>query len=197
MTQLLPTQTKKCSTPGTFYYVGDNENFGNYKKKTGDFVTRPVTARLRIGLAHSAEEDKDARDDVDFDAYVLRVTDESGDVVPEGDDITTCESSYASTANRLVLEISDATALSAKFSNVRINDGSTIRALVQGVAHRRRPPLLLLLQLLLQLPCPCSDLRQVLWRTPFLPSLRMSIGTFRFDALTSDGDIHDHGVGRQ
>ncbi len=81
---------------GTMYYVGYNENFGNYKSNDSALVTTPSTARLRIGLAHSAEEEPDERDDVDFDAYVIRIVDEDGDVVSEGDDVTTVPSSYKS-----------------------------------------------------------------------------------------------------
>ena len=113
-----------------FYYVGYNETFGNYKADTYTFKTRPSTARLRIGLAHSSSEDKDARDDVDFNAYIVRVTDEDGDTVPEGDDVATVESKYGT---RLVVGISStATASIVAFSNVRINDGGTIQPSVQN-----------------------------------------------------------------
>ncbi len=112
------------STGGTMYYVGYNENFGNYKEDTYSFNTRPDTARLNIGLAHSAEEDDDDRDDVDFDAYVLRVTDEDGDVVSEGDDVTSKPTSYGTT-NRLVFGTLDQPATaSVTFQNVRLDDGA-------------------------------------------------------------------------
>ncbi|MCE2467260.1 MAG: hypothetical protein J4G06_04485, partial [Caldilineaceae bacterium] len=39
----------------------------------------------------------DARDDVDFEAYIIRITDEDGDVVDEGGDVATVESSYGTT----------------------------------------------------------------------------------------------------
>lgn len=119
-------------TEGTLYYVGYNENFGDYKAETG-LMTMPSTARLRIGLAHSSEEDGDARDDVDFDAYIVRITDENGDVVPEGDDVATMASDYGT--NRLVFGIiAPDTALAAgeMFSNVRINDSGDIRVSLQG-----------------------------------------------------------------
>ena len=116
---------------GTFYYVGYNENFGNYKANTYSFRTNPATARLRIGLAHGGEND-DARDDVEFDAYIVRITDESDDVVPEGDDIATVESDYGT--NRLSFGAFNAAAgtlTSTEVSNVRVNDGGTIRTSVQ------------------------------------------------------------------
>ena len=80
---------------GMLYYVGYNENFGNYKSGDADLVTTPSTARLRIGLAHR-NEGNDERDDVDFNAYIIRIVDEDGDVVSEGDDVATVESSYKS-----------------------------------------------------------------------------------------------------
>ena len=78
---------------GMFYFVGYNENFGNYRARSG-LVTKPTTARLRIGLRHSDEEDADARSDVDFDAYIIRIVDEDGDVVSEGDDVATVGNNY-------------------------------------------------------------------------------------------------------
>ena len=112
------------STGGTMYYVGYNENFGNYKADTYSFMTQPSTARLRIGLAHSANEDNDARDDVDFDAYILRITDEDGDVVSEGDDVATMASGYG-TANRLVFgSLNQPADASVEFQNVRLDDGA-------------------------------------------------------------------------
>ena len=116
------------TTGGTMYYLGYNENFGNYKEDTYSFNTRPDTARLNIGLAHSANETDDERDDVDFEAYVLRITDEDGDVVSEGDDVTSKPTSYG-TNNRLVFgtlgtaENGIATS-SVKFQNVRLDDGA-------------------------------------------------------------------------
>ena len=108
---------------GTFYYVGYNANFGNYKA-TG-LVTDPSTPRLRIGLAHSINEDGDDRDDVEFDAYKVRITDEDDDVIPEGDDVSTItSSSYGS--NKLVIGTMAAAPTDAqealKFRNVRISD---------------------------------------------------------------------------
>ncbi len=123
-------------TAGTFYYVGYNENFGNYKERTGGFVTSPTTARLRIGLANTELDadgnryasDKGPYDKVDFDAYVLRITDEDGDVVSEGDDVATLASKYDT--NKLVIgtlgtadTAAPAANLGTKFSNVRLDDG--------------------------------------------------------------------------
>lgn len=79
---------------GTMHYIGYNENFGNYRSSDDDWVTTPLTPRLRIGLAHAAAEDNDARDNVGFNAYIIRITDENGDVVPEGDDVATMTSNY-------------------------------------------------------------------------------------------------------
>ena len=79
---------------GEMYYIGYNENFANYTEGTASYTHIPSTARLRIGLAHSSEEDSDARDDVDFDAYIIRITDADGDVVDEGDDVKTVPNNY-------------------------------------------------------------------------------------------------------
>ena len=76
---------------GMMYYVGYNENFANYKAASG-LTTTPTTPRLRIGLAHSANETDGERDDVDFDAYIIRIMDEDGDEV--GNDSSTFASSY-------------------------------------------------------------------------------------------------------
>ena len=82
---------------GTMYYIGHNVNFGNYRSTDTDFATSPSTPRLRIGLAHSANETNGERDDVDFEAYVIRIDDEGGDrVFPH--DVTTVASSYGTTA---------------------------------------------------------------------------------------------------
>ena len=111
------------ATGGTMYYVGYNENFGNYKADTYSFHTRPETARFNIGLAHSASESSDDRDDVDFDSYVLRITDEDGDAI--GDDVTSKPTDYSDTANRLVFgTLTEIPTVSVKFQNVRLDDGA-------------------------------------------------------------------------
>ena len=117
---------------GTFYYVGYNENFGNYKSES--MVTRPSTPRLRIGLAHGGE-DADKRDDVDFEAYIMRITDEDGDVVPEGDDVASVASAYGD--RQLVAGTSKTTLAENEvaFRNVRINDDGMI-----SVAMQNAPP---------------------------------------------------------
>ncbi len=87
---------------GSLYYVGYNENFGNYKSDDTRLVTTPSTARLRIGLANTELDadgnryasDKGPYDQVDFKAYVIRIEDADGDVVNEGNDVTTVVSSY-------------------------------------------------------------------------------------------------------
>ncbi len=87
---------------GSLYYVGYNEYFGNYKSDDPRLVMSPSTARLRIGLANTELDadgnryasDKGPYDEVDFKAYVLRIEDADGDVVNEGDDVTTVASSY-------------------------------------------------------------------------------------------------------
>ncbi len=82
---------------GMLYYIGYNANFGNYRAGANlTFPTEPSTPRLRIGLAHGGEDD-DARDDVKFDAYIIRLIDEDGDTVPEGDDVATMVSDYGQT----------------------------------------------------------------------------------------------------
>ena len=92
---------------GMMYYVGYNENFGNYKSNDSDLVTTPSTARLRIGLAHSSNESNDERNDVDFNAYIIRIVDEDGDVVSEGDDVSTMASSYKSSRAAFGLDHDD------------------------------------------------------------------------------------------
>lgn len=125
-------------TRGTFYYVGYNENFGNYKKHPDGtaFPTRPATPRFRLGLAHAAQEDDDAREAVDFDAYIIRITDQDGDAVPEGHDMTTVATAGRDKI-RLWLGNNPTASLvgdnAPMFSNVRINDGGTIQAAVQAV----------------------------------------------------------------
>ncbi len=91
---------------------------------------------MRIGLAHADAETNKQREDVDFDAYRLRITDAQGDVVPEGDDVATLMSDYRSNANYVFrLGVGTFTAATrdntTKFSNVRINDGGTVRASIQ------------------------------------------------------------------
>ena len=81
---------------GMLYYIGYNQNFGNYKSDDSNLKTSPSTARLRIGLAHSGEETDEERGDVNFNAYIIRITDEDGNVVSEGDDVATRESGYGS-----------------------------------------------------------------------------------------------------
>ena len=117
-------EAKKNVPLGTFYYVGYNEAFGNYKAESG-LLTRPQAARLRIGLAHGEEDDR-KRNNVDFDTYIIRITDEDGDVVPEGNDVAAMASNYGT--KRLVTWciLIDLSANTDKFSNVRVNDGGAI-----------------------------------------------------------------------
>ncbi len=81
---------------GRMYYIGYNENFANYRPGTTSpaaYAHSPSTPRLRIGLAHGNETDGE-RDDVDFDAYLIRIEDADGDVVQEGDDVATVATDY-------------------------------------------------------------------------------------------------------
>ena len=81
---------------GRMYYIGYNENFANYRPGTTNpaaYAHSPSTPRLRIGLAHGNETDGE-RDDVDFDAYLIRIEDADGDVVQEGDDVATVATDY-------------------------------------------------------------------------------------------------------
>ena len=85
-------------------------------------------------------EDNAAREDVDFDAYRIRIVDGNGDVVPEGDDVATVASHDQSSprVSRLFPDTSyaesvlmmgstgDAT-VTALLGNVRVNDGGAIR----------------------------------------------------------------------
>ncbi|MYC64365.1 MAG: hypothetical protein F4X16_16300 [Caldilineaceae bacterium SB0661_bin_34] len=131
---------------GTFYYVGYNERFGNYR--ADGLLTRPRTARLRIGLANT-EKQADGRpyksdagpyEDADFDAYIMRITDEGGDVVPGADDVATVasEASY-----QTALTVGKTTPGSSAsnlanddrvLSNVRINDGGKISVAMQNLS---------------------------------------------------------------
>ncbi len=122
--QGVTSSAKKHVPGGTFYYVGYNEAFGNYKAESG-LLTRPRVARLRIGLAHG-EEDTRKRNDMDFDTYIIRITDEDGDVVPEGNDVAAMVSNYGT--KRLVTWclITDMSSNTDKFTNVRVNDGGVI-----------------------------------------------------------------------
>ncbi|MYA05435.1 MAG: hypothetical protein F4Y37_12625 [Caldilineaceae bacterium SB0664_bin_22] len=79
---------------GAMYYIGYNENFANYTEGTASYTHSPSTQRLRIGLAHSSSEISGERDDVGFDAYIIRITDSDGDVVDEGDDVKTVPNNY-------------------------------------------------------------------------------------------------------
>ena len=131
---------------GTFYYVGYNERFGNYR--ADGLLTRPRTARLRIGLANT-ETDADGRpyksdagpyDDADFEAYIMRITDEGSDVVPGGDDVATVasEASYQ-TALTVGKTIPGSSASNFAdddrvLSNVRINDGGKIFVAMQNLS---------------------------------------------------------------
>ena len=79
---------------GTMYCIGHNRNFGNHRATDPDFVTAPAIPRLGIGLAHAATETDDQRDDVDFDACRIRITDADGDALTEADDAATVASGY-------------------------------------------------------------------------------------------------------
>ena len=86
---------------GAMYYIGYNENFANYRPGTTSpaaYAHNPSTPRLRIGLAHPADESDSQRDDVDFDAYIIRIADSDGDVVNEGDDVKTVSYNYGTAA---------------------------------------------------------------------------------------------------
>ena len=127
---------------GMMYYIGYNENFANYRAGTtnpASYTHRPSTPRLRIGLAHGKETDG-ARDDVDFDAYIIRIEDADGDVVPQGDDVATVATNYGTlpaVENKVVAKklfvyglASQPTVMDKKtdpaLQNVRIVDGSRI-----------------------------------------------------------------------
>ena len=123
---------------GTLYYLGYNENFGNYR--ANGLLTSPNTPRFRIGLAHSANETNGERDDVDFEAYVIRIEDEGGDrVFPH--DVATVASGSAYGARKLVAG-QTGTALAdnaTAFGNVRINDGGKISIAMQNAANADVP----------------------------------------------------------
>ena len=123
--QGVTSSAQKHVPGGTFYYVGYNEAFGNYKAESG-LLTRPRAARLRIGLAHGEEDDR-KRNDMDFDTYIIRITDENDDVVPEGNDVAAMAANYGT--KKLVtwcILNEDLRYNADKFTNVRINDGGVI-----------------------------------------------------------------------
>ena len=160
LTNLTDPETREVPK-GTFYYVGYNQIFGNYKAATG-LITWPRTPRLRIGLAHGGEDD-DAREAVDFEAYHMRITDASGDVVSGADDVATVGSleNYRSLhLARLgsygrslapswvsvfvpVLHVGNSPANLADnertFGNVRINDGGNITVALQDAPAAEIP----------------------------------------------------------
>ena len=131
-----------------FYYVGYNENFGNYKA-TG-LTTRPSTAKLRIGLAHAGTDEatenfievltwsskSDFYADVDFDSYRVRITDDVGDVIPGGDDAATMASRFGYGSNYLIAGRATTRIIDNDrvLSNVRINDGGKISAAMQNLS---------------------------------------------------------------
>ncbi|MDE0673076.1 MAG: hypothetical protein OXH72_15185 [Caldilineaceae bacterium] len=127
------------ATGGVMYYVGYNQNFGNYKDPVGGTLgTYPSNPRLRIGLKHPSAETPDQRDLVDFDAYILRITDEDGDVVSEVDDIKTLSSAYSNNDgyDRFVFGSwgggdDDDLLTNVEFSNVRINDDGDFEPSIQ------------------------------------------------------------------
>ena len=75
--------------------------------------------------------------DVDFDTYIMRITDEGGDVVPGADNVTTLPSasSYAGvfSVGRDV-SVSSLTDDDRVFSNVRINDGGKISVAIHNLS---------------------------------------------------------------
>lgn len=120
----------------------------------------------RIGLAHGGEADEndDARKAVDFEAYHMRITDGSGDVVPEGNDVATVmsrglyESALRASAHSSVLSQVKWPVIQPAFrvgigatpyksladnelmiSNVRINDGGNIVVALHNVPAAERP----------------------------------------------------------
>ncbi len=119
------TPTAKRNVPGgTFYYVGYNEAFGNYKAESG-LLTRPRAPRLRIGLAHGEKDDR-KRAEMDFDTYIIRITDENGDVVPEGNDVVVMASKYGTKKLVTWCIVNSMINNTEKFTNVRVNDGGVI-----------------------------------------------------------------------
>ncbi|MYD90928.1 MAG: hypothetical protein F4Y08_11445 [Caldilineaceae bacterium SB0662_bin_9] len=125
---------------GSMYYIGYNENFANYRKGTANYVHNPATPRLRIGLVHSADDDEQGRDNVDFESYIIRIVDSDGDVVTEGDDVPTNTSDYGfginsnvdttrQTLNKLwIHDLSDTSypTLSSSGTIIRNRDGSAL-----------------------------------------------------------------------
>ncbi len=140
------------ATRGMVYFIGYSEAFFNYKPAPGHpFATDPATPRLRIGLVHGGE-DNDRREDVDFDAYRIRIVDGDGDVLPEADDVATLSSvdrgsptvmisdSHAHYDETVILLGSsrEQNAVSmGRFFNVRVNEGGVIHESIFNVS----PPL--------------------------------------------------------
>ena len=137
-----------------FYYVGYNENFGNYK--ADGLLTRPSTPRLRIGLTHTGVDEVedplerflaflerpgvDVYADFDFDSYRMRITDEGGDVIPGADNVATVVSRfhYGATVLNAGSFTGTGQALSVyddMLSNVRINDGGKISVAIHNLSN--------------------------------------------------------------
>ena len=157
---------------------GYNENFGNYR--ADGLLTRPDTPRFRIGLAHADNETDVQRSDMDFEACVIRVEDESGDRV-FSHDAATVPSNHGTLKLVASQKIDDPlTANTVQFSNVRINDDDLISTAIQDRTEDQVPftragmyPV--------KRPCPSSEPKPLTPTRPAtsLPSPRTSTATSR------------------
>ena len=119
-----------------FYYVGYNEVFANYYLTGANSV--PQTDRLRIGVRHGTPEPA-SLDDVDFNAYMIRLEDENGDVIQEGNDVIAVASGShyddgdSTTIGEGISYYVTQPSASLVWSNVRLNDGGRITAAYHDV----------------------------------------------------------------
>ena len=112
---------------GAMYCIGHNENFGNHR--ANGLLTSPHTPRFRMGLAHSANETQGRRDDVNFEACIIRIVDEGGDRVFPHDVATVAA---GETGNVL-------TNNTKPFRNVRLNDSGRISIAMENAADADVP----------------------------------------------------------
>ena len=64
---------------GDFYYLGFNDLFDNWYSTDAEVVSRPTSARFRVGLQHGSGDVKPG--DADFENYRITIEDGNGDLL--------------------------------------------------------------------------------------------------------------------